>query len=147
MNRSGTRKLLGLITIALAALCTPDGVHAQSLPSAKAVPTSSPSPSPAPTPGLALVQQLEAFFNDVLVGQTPTQNLTSQMRSAMTPAALAPVKEYYASLGTLTQMQYLSTDQAGGFTRYHFLATFSNGSQKVMFVLDQGGEITGFFDE
>ena len=140
-----TSKRLGSLVIALAALVAPIAVHAQSPASSAAVPSS--SPSAAPTPELALVQQFEAFFNDVLAGQTPTQNLTSQMRSAMTPAALAPVKEYYASLGTLTQMQYLSTDQAGGFTRYHFLATFSNGSQKVMFVLDQDGEITGFFDE
>jgi hypothetical protein len=145
MNRRWTRERLGPLVIALAALVAPIAVQAQSPPSSAATP--SPSPSPAPTPDLSLVQQFEAFFNDVLAGRTPAQNLTSQMRSAMTPAALAPVKEYYASLGTLSQFQYLSTDQLGGYRRYHFMATFSNGSQKVMFVLDPGGEITGFFDE
>ncbi|HXM08122.1 MAG TPA: hypothetical protein VN936_11695 [Candidatus Acidoferrum sp.] len=131
--------------MALAAFIAPIGGHAQSPTPSTAIPSS--SPSPAPTPDLALVQQFEAFFNDVLAGRTPTQYLTSQMRSAMTPAALAPVQQYYASLGTLSQFQYLYTDQLGAYRRYHFMATFSNGSQKVMFVLDPGGEITGFFDE
>jgi hypothetical protein len=145
MNRRWTSKRLRPLGIALAALVVPIAVHAQSPPTSAAAASS--SPSPAPTPDLALVQQFEAFFNDVLAGRTPTQNLTSQMRSAMTPAALAPVQQYYASLGTLSQFQYLYMDQLGSYRRYHFMATFSNGSQKVMFVLDPGGEITGFFDE
>lgn len=135
---------LGVVAIALAAMALPPAVRAQS-PPATAAPSS--SPSPAPTPDLALVQEFEAFFNDVLAGRTPTQNLTAQMRSSMTAAALAPVKAYYDSLGTLSQLQYLNEDVLGGYRRYHFMALFSNGSQKVMFVLDPSGQITGFFDE
>ncbi|HEY3674434.1 MAG TPA: hypothetical protein VGK84_00420 [Candidatus Tumulicola sp.] len=145
MTSQSRSNRLAALTIALVALAVPASLRAQSTPASTAAASS--SPSPAPTPDLALVQQFETFFNDVLAGQPPTQNLTSQMRTSMTPAALAPVEQYYASLGTLSQFQYLFEDRINGYRRYHFLATFSNGSQKIMFVLDSSGDIAGFFDE
>jgi hypothetical protein len=116
-----------------------------------AAPTASVAPSaaaaPLPSPDATLTQRFAGFFQDVIAGKPPTQNLTSVMQAAMTPSALAPVKQFFAALGTFQQLQYVSHDQLGGYQRYHFLATFSNGSQKVLFVLDPTGALAGFFNE
>jgi hypothetical protein len=109
-----------------------------------------PAPSAAPVaapPNPALVTQFGTFFADVIAGRPPTGNIAPVMRAAMTPAALIPVQQYFASLGTFQHLQFVSHDTAGNFERYHFLATFTNGSQKVMFVTDPTGALAGFFNE
>ena len=109
-----------------------------------------PAPSAAPVAAQldpALVTQFTTFFSDVIAGRPPTGNITPVMQAAMTPAALIPVQQYFASLGPFQRLQFVSHDTAGNFERYHFLATFTNGSQKVMFVTDRSGALAGFFNE
>jgi hypothetical protein len=140
-------KYVALAAAVIAVTCAlmSAAVRAQSPYAASPTPSASPAVAASPDPVLA--QRFQAFFADVLADRTPTQNLIPEMQKAMTPAALVPVKQYFASLGTFKQLQYVNADQLGGYRRYHFLATFTIGSQKVMFVLDPAGALAGFFNE
>jgi hypothetical protein len=129
------------------AACSTGIARAQSMPAASPTASIAPSTSPLPSPDPALTQRFQAFFTDVIAGKPPTQNLTSVMQAAMTSSALIPVKQYFSGLGTFQTLQYVNHDQLGGYQRYHFMATFSNGSQKVMFVLDPTGALAGYFNE
>jgi hypothetical protein len=120
------------------------GANAQSPYAATPAPSAAPVAAPIDP---ALVTEFSTFFGDVIAGRPPTGNLAPVMRVAMTPAALLPVQQYFSSLGTFERLQFVSRDTAGNFERYHFLATFSNGSQKVMFVTDRSGALAGFFNE
>jgi hypothetical protein len=143
------RSPLAAIAIAGFAVCSIQVASAQTMPAGSPAASVAPSASaaPLPSPDAALTQRLAGFFQDMIAGKPPTQNLTSIMQAAMTPSALAPVKQFFAGLGTFEQLQFISHDQLGGYQRYHFLATFSSGSQKVMFVLDPTGALAGFFNE
>jgi hypothetical protein len=139
-------KSLALLAGTMAVLCTfaTAAANAQSPYAATPAPSSAPIAAPLDP---SLVSQFSTFFSDVIAGRPPTGNVTPVMRAAMTPAALIPVQQYFASLGTFVRLQFVSHDTAGNFERYHFLATFTNGSQKVMFVTDRSGALAGFFNE
>jgi hypothetical protein len=139
-------KSLALLAAAIASICT--------LPAGRAIAQSpyaaTPTPSAAPVAASldpALVAEFDAFFNEIIAGRPPTGNIAPVMQAAMTPAAMIPVQQYFSSLGTFQRLQFVSHDTAGNFERYHFLATFTNGSQKVMFVTDRSGALAGFFNE
>ncbi|HEY1682331.1 MAG TPA: hypothetical protein VGF98_11880 [Candidatus Tumulicola sp.] len=139
-------KSLAFLAGTMAVLCT----FATAAANAQSPYAATPAPSAAPVAAQldpALVAQFSTFFSDVIAGRPPTGNITPVMQAAMTPAALMPVQQYFSSLGTFARLQFVSHDTAGNFERYHFLATFSNGSQKVMFVTDRSGALAGFFNE
>ncbi|MEO7201034.1 MAG: hypothetical protein ABI431_00295 [Candidatus Tumulicola sp.] len=139
-------KSLALLAGAVALICTLAAARAN----AQSPYAATPAPSAAPVAAQldpALVTQFSTFFSDVIAGRPPTGNVTPVMQAAMTPSALIPVQQYFASLGTFAHLQFVSHDTAGNFERYHFLAIFTNGSQKVMFVTDRSGALAGFFNE
>jgi hypothetical protein len=137
---------LAFLAVAMALVCTfaAEPAHAQSPYAATPAPSAAPVAAP---PDPALVTQFGTFFADVIAGRPPTGNVAPVMQAAMTPAALIPVRQYFSSLGTFQRLQFVSHDTAGNFERYHFLATFTNGSQNVMFVTDPTGALAGFFNE
>lgn len=139
-------KSLALLAGAIAFVCTFAATAANAQSPYAATPAPSVAPVAAPIDP-ALVTEFGTFFSDVIAGRPPAGNITPVMQAAMTPAALIPVQQYFASLGTFQRLQFLSHDTAGNFERYHFLATFTKGSQKVMFVTDGSGALAGFFNE
>lgn len=103
---------------------------------------------PSPTPEmLKLTARFTSFFADVLAGRTPTQDLTDKMQSALSPAVLSQLQQFYGTLGTFQKLSFKDQDSIQGFRRYHYLAIFQNGSPGVMFVIDSDDKIAGFFNE
>ena len=104
-------------------------------------------PSAAPPPDSALTARFSSFFSDVLAGRVPSNNVSPQVRSGLTPQLLSQIRGSFASLGTFRQLQYVRQDAAQGYRRFHYSAVFENGNQGVMFVVDTSNTIVGFFED
>lgn len=102
----------------------------------------------SPAPDLPqLTAQFTTFFTDVLAGKVPTQGLTDEMQSALSPAVVSQLQQFYRTLGTFQKLSFKTQDSVQGFARYHYTAVFQNGSPGVMFVVDSSDRIAGFFNE
>ena len=104
-------------------------------------------PSAAPPPDSSLTARFSSFFSDVLAGRVPSNNVSPQVRSGLTPQLLSQIRGSFASLGTFRQLQYVRQDAAQGYRRFHYSAVFENGNQGVMFVVDTSNTIVGFFED
>lgn len=97
------------------------------------------------TNAASVTARFTAFFEDILHGRVPTENLDAAMESALTPAAVARMAHAYAQYGGFKQLDFTGQDTAGPYTRYHYNAVFTHASEPETFVLDQNGAIAGFF--
>ena len=102
--------------------------------------------SAAPPPA-ALTAAFSAFLSDVLSGRLPAENLTPQMKAALTPAGLSEIDAQFTPLGAFARLQFLRQDSLQGYRRYHYTAIFKKGQMGMMFVTDSSGAIAGFFKD
>jgi hypothetical protein len=101
----------------------------------------------APPPDSALTARFNSFFSDVLAGRVPSNDVSQQVRSGLTPQLLSQIRGSFASLGTFRQLQYVRQDAVQEYRRFHYRAVFDNGNQGVMFVVDTNNTIVGFFED
>ncbi len=115
-----------------------------------APPTGQPAPptlESAPAPDSALTGRLTSFFKTVLAGHVPASGISSQMRQGFTHELLAQIDGAFAGLGKFRQLQFVRADSMQRYRRYHYLAVFEQGSQRVMFVVDSNDTVVGFFND
>ncbi len=120
---------------------------ALALPVAAAAQSPEPTVSAAPAPSAAMASRFSAFFTQVAAGHSPTGNVTSQVKTGLTPTVLAQIDSAFAELGPFRHLQFVSADEMQGYRRYHYTAVFEKGRQGVMFVVDSNGAIAGFFQD
>jgi len=106
-----------------------------------------PPASPGPAPDAALTARFSAFFADLLAHRVPSTPMIPQMKSSLTPSAIAQLDQSFASLGAFKDLTYVSHDAVEGYQRYHYRGNFANGTQPLMFVVDSSGAIAGFFKD
>ena len=87
------------------------------------------------------------FFTSVLAGDLREDGLDGTMRAVLTQPRVNQLRDSYRSLGTFKSLRFLGQDEVPGYHRYYYVATFSGGSQGLMFVLDGSGKISGFFNQ
>jgi hypothetical protein len=107
----------------------------------------SPPPSAPAAPDAALTARLSAFLTDVLAGHLPATGVSDKMKAAFTPDVIAKVDAELSPLGAFQTLKFVSQDTAQGFKRYHYNAVFAKGEQPLLFVLDDAGNIAGFFSD
>jgi len=107
----------------------------------------SPPASPGPAPDASLTARFTAFFQDLLAHRVPATPMIPQMKSSLTPSAIAQVDQSFASLGAFKDLTYVSHDAVEGYQRYHYRGNFANGTQPLMFVIDSSGAMAGFFKD
>jgi hypothetical protein len=103
--------------------------------------------SPGPAPDSSLTARFTTFFEDLLAHRVPSTPMIGQMKSSLTPSAIAQLDQSFASLGAFKGLTYLSHDAVEGYQRYHYRGNFANGTQPLMFVVDSSGAIAGFFKD
>lgn len=94
----------------------------------------------------AITQRFEAFLEGLLGGKVDPSQLSAAMKQAMTPEAVGQIASTFAPYGAFSHLEFRSRDVVGGYTRYHYDAVFAAKTQPMMFVLDSGGLIAGWFD-
>lgn len=95
----------------------------------------------------AKTQRFTTFLQGILAGKLAERDLTEAMKTALTPEHIAEIRQQYRANGALKGLRFLGQDQLEGFDRYHYVATFDQGTQGMIFVLDSGGRLAGFFNE
>ncbi len=83
----------------------------------------------------------------MLAGRVPATGLTDAMKSGLTPQMLSQIDSSFAPLGAFQRLQFVRQDTIEGYQRYHYAAIFARGTQPLMFVLDAGGNLAGFFKD
>ncbi len=105
------------------------------------------STASASAPDSALTSRLTSFFKQVLAGHVPSGNVSSQLKSGLTPQLISQIDGAFVSFGTFRRLDFVRQDSMQGYQRYHYTAVFDKGSQGIMFVLDSNGTIAGFFQD
>ncbi len=136
-----------LSKLAVAALLCGFMLPAAPAPAQPAPPAAQPATESAPPPSSATTARFTTFFTQVLAGHVPSGNISPRMREGFTSQLLAQIDGAFAGLGKFRQLQFVRADTMQQYQRYHYLAVFEQGSQGVMFVLDSGGTIVGFFQD
>ncbi len=111
--------------------------------------TAADQPATAQTaaPSTALTARFTAFLTDVLAGRVPATGLTDAMKTGLTPQLLSQIDGSFAPLGAFQRLQFVRQDTLEGYQRYHYVAIFAKGTQPLMFVLEAGGNVAGFFKD
>jgi len=136
--------MLSKLAIALLCAVTLSAAPALAQP---APPTAEPASNSAPAPSSAMTARFTTFFTQVVAGHVPSVSMSSQMRAGFTQQLLGQIDAAFAGLGKFRALQFVSADTMQQYTRYHYRATFEQGSQGIMFVLDSTGSIVGFFQD
>jgi hypothetical protein len=100
-----------------------------------------------PPPADALTATFTAFLTDILAGRMPYAKMSEAMRTGMTPSLMSQIRGSLSALGTFERLRFVSHETVQGYQRYHYSASFDQGSEPLLFVTDSTGAIAGFFDD
>ncbi len=104
-----------------------------------------PPAKPAGAPSGTLTVTFTRFLAELLAGQTPTERMTTAMKSGLTPTLLSQIRNAFSSYGEFQRLRFVSHDTMQGYQRYHYTALFESGKEEaLLFVTDSSGAIAGF---
>lgn len=103
-----------------------------------------PPAKPAGAPSAALTITFTRFLAELLAGQTPSERMTTAMKSGLTPTLLSQIRNSFSSYGEFQRLHFVSHDTMQSYQRYHYTALFENGKEALLFVTDSSGAIAGF---